>query len=136
MKKKILKKFKGSGIIRGLVGNYRRLKLPSNYRVITVIILSLFLVILISLVSLDLYKNFQEKGKIEAKRAELASEVRYWENVVGKYKDYRDAYFKLAVLEYELKDFGKSRVYLRKVLEIDPNFEVGRRFEKLLETQN
>ena len=135
MKKRILKKFKESGIIRGLVGNYRRLKLPSNYRVITVIILSLFLVILIFIVSLDLYKNFQEKGKIEAKRAKLASDVRYWETVVWKYKDYRDAYFKLAVLEYELKDFGKSRDYLRKVLEIDPNFEVGRRFEKLLEAQ-
>lgn len=135
MDKQSLKKSKWSGIVRGIVGKYKEFKFPSNYRIITVIVLSLVLIALISLISLDFYKNFGEKQRVGEERQKLVSEILFWQGIIAKHKDYRDAYFKLASLEYQLKNFNQARKYLQKVLEIDPNFEVGRRLEKLLNIQ-
>ncbi|MDO8639672.1 MAG: tetratricopeptide repeat protein [bacterium] len=133
-----------SGIIREKIGKY--LKFPSIYRfitdlfgkfrtrreIITVGFFSLFLIVLIVLVSVDLYKNVQTKNNVEAERQKLASDIRSWESIVGKYKGYRDAYFKLAVLEYQLKDFDKSKEFLNQVIKLDPNFKDADELKELL----
>jgi len=133
-----------SGIIREKIGKY--LKFPSIYRfitdlfgklrarwkIITVGLLSLIFIILIALVSLDLYKNVQIKNNVEAERQKLVSDVQFWESIVKKYKGYRDAYFKLAVLEYQLKDFDKSEEHLSQVIKLDPNFKDANELRGLL----
>lgn len=151
MKKPVLRKFKinknkpsiSSGKVREKFGKKSSWRFPNIYRRITdfirlkwriilVGLVSFILLFCISILSFDLYKNIQEKQKIEKERQKLISEVIFWESVVNKYKDYRDAYFNLAVLEYQLKNFDKTKAYLQKVLELDPNFNEGRKLEKLL----
>lgn len=95
------------------------------------LVLILFLALV--LVGFDLYKNYQKNEELLVKREEIVKKIEYWQNVVLKYKDYRDGYFQLAVLEYKLQNFGKAKVYLQKVFELDPNFEEGRKLEKLLQ---
>jgi tetratricopeptide (TPR) repeat protein len=131
-----MKKKSNSGICREILGKWKKLKFPRNYRVITAIIISLFLISLITLISLKFYRNWQEKQRLEAERAKISQEVEYWQGITSKYHNYRDAYFELSMLEYKLNNLEKSRNYLQKALEIDPNFGIGKRFEKLLEIQD
>lgn len=95
--------------------------------------LSLIFALTLITISSDAYKNILEERKIEQERGEISRKIQYWESIATKYQGYRDAYFQLAVLEYKLRDFEKSMSYLKKVLEIDPNFQEGRKLEKLIE---
>lgn len=106
-----------------------------KWRVIFIGFLSILLLGAISIVGFDLYQNFQEKQRVGEDRQKIISEVIFWESVINKYKGYRDAYFNLAVLEYKMKNFEKARVYLQKTLDIDPNFDAGRKLEKILITK-
>ena len=113
-------------------------KFPSIYRLITdktnapLIVLSVFLVIAIFIVGVDLSQNLSEKDLRERLYASKVKEVGFWEKNLSKYPGYRDAYFRLAVLEYELRNFEKSEDYLEKVFKLDPSFEEGEKLEKLL----
>ena len=112
-------------------------KFPNIFRSFTeryflTLLVSFVLVIILAIVGLDLYKDVLEQKKIETERKETISKIEYWQKIVDKYKDYRDAYFQLAILEYRLKNFDKSKYYLNKVLSIDPNFENGRDMEQIL----
>lgn len=78
------------------------------------------------------HSKFNELQKLKNEREKIIFEINHWEKVVTNYKDYRDAYFKLAVLEYQLGESEKSKNYLNKALELDPNFEKGRELERIL----
>lgn len=113
------------------------LQLPNITRIFTEkfflgSLVSLALVLVFVFVSLDLYSDIKVRQKTEKERKEIISEILYWQGIVDKYKDYRDAYFQLAILEYRLKNFDKAKFYLSKTLLIDPNFEKGRELEKIL----
>lgn len=95
-------------------------------------LLSFIMLYLIGISSFDLYTTYQEKLKLDLERQKIISKIQYWQGIVSKYKDYRDAYFQLAILEYRLRDFDKSKHYLDKALALDPNFEKGRELEKIL----
>ena len=82
--------------------------------------------------SVVIYQEFKTMEIAQQKREKLLSDVAYWESVVAKRKDYRDGYFQLAVLEYRLGDKEKANAYLQEVLKLDPNFEEGRKLEKVL----
>ena len=99
-------------------------------------IISFILVVLLIVVGLDLYKDIKDQQKIEKERKDVISKIQYWEGIVNKYKDYRDAYFQLALLEYRLKNFDKAKSYVQKTLSIDPNFEKGRELEKILKKKS
>jgi len=90
-------------------------------------------IIAIAIVSLDLSKNILEKEKIDSKRNKINSEIQFWQEATYKYKGYRDAYFKLALLEYELGDIEKTGFYLKKTFELDPNFKPANDFKEKLE---
>ncbi len=87
---------------------------------------------LIVLGSFYLLMGLREKAEIENQRRIITSQIQYFEKVVEKQKGYRDGYFMLAVLEYQLKNFGKSQDYLNKVSEIDPNFSPAQDLQKIL----
>lgn len=74
----------------------------------------------------SLYITIQEKKATDTKRARVSQEIQYWEKIVSKYTGYRDAYLKLAVLQYQVGEFDRARYFARKGFEIDPNSrEVG-----------
>ena len=97
-----------------------------------VVLVSFVLLLMIVVVGLDLYKDIKQIQKAQAERQKTTRELQFWQLVVSKYKDYRDAYFQIALLEYRLGNFNKSRSYLQKTLSLDPNFEKGRELEKVL----
>ena len=98
-------------------------------------LVSLVLLAIIIVVGLDLYKDIKQKEKAEIERREITKELQFWQSVASKYKDFRDAYFQLAVLEYRLGNINGAKYYLQKTLSLDPNFEKGRELEKILSTK-
>jgi len=95
-------------------------------------LVTFILVAMLLAVGMYLYRDIKVQQKTEKERKVIISKIQYWQGIVDKYKDYRDAYFQLAILEYRLRDFNKSKFYLDKSLAIDPNFEKGRELEKVL----
>ena len=107
-------------------------RLARAIKIATLTFLGAVMLFILGISTYDLYSNYQNKKKIDLERQEIISKIEKWQGVVNKYKDYRDGYFQLAILEYRLRDFAKSKLYLGKVLSIDPNFEKGRELEKVL----
>ena len=127
-----------------------RIKFPRIYRFITEapivkhlkkyqkrLILSGFLAAFIFLgiviVSFDMYRNIQKKTQLEKEKEQILNQIKNWQSLSQEYKGYRDAYFQLALLEYQLKNFTKSSEYLQKALSLDPNYKEGRELEKILD---
>ncbi len=112
---------------------------PKNFRFITENLISKFvhrhrrrfligfttllIVLAIVTVSLDAYINYHENKRFTQERVRIGKEIKFWQSAVDRFPNYRDAYFELALLNYQLKNFGKAREYLSKTLKLDPNFK-------------
>lgn len=121
---------------------------PKNFRFITEKIISkyihrhrrrlligfttLLILLAIVTVSLDAYLNYYENKRLIQERGEIGKEIKFWQSAVDRFPNYRDAYFKLALLNYQLKNFDKAKGYLNKTLKLDPNFKEGKEFEEKL----
>lgn len=140
MKKKHSKKTKSKNLKPEI-----KAKLPSNSRIITELrnhfiqnskiwIGGLYIVLCvgIGIVGVWAYQDFQALQKLEQRHKELEYKINYWNNVVAEHQDYRDAYFQIAWYEYQMGNSKKAKESLEKVFEIDPNYEVGRKLESLL----
>lgn len=68
----------------------------------------------------------------ERTREEIEREISKWETVIAEKHNYRDAYFRLAVLNYQIYKNEAARQYLDKAMALDPNFEEGKRLRELL----
>lgn len=55
-----------------------------------------------------------------------------WKDVVANHPDYRDGYYMLSLLAYQLRKFEESRAYLATVKHLDPNFGGISEMEALL----
>ncbi len=106
---------------------------PKIYRFITeswkLILCSLAsAVVLVAIVfqSIALYQNLQKEKLLRQEREKTVQELNQWKGKLGEYKNYRDVYFKIAALNYKLGDMEESKIYIKKALEIDPNFKDGR----------
>lgn len=84
------------------------------------------------IVGLDLQKNLNIKTDIDMQRENLAKKLEFWEDFIAKHKDYRNAYFQASILEYQLGNMSKAKVYVKKGLSLDPNSEDGRKIEDFL----
>ena len=93
-------------------------------------LITTFLLVSIMLRGYQLFEGVETLQAASNQRQELAGERAYWEDVVARHPGYRDAYFKLAVLSYQLGEKGKAKEYLETSLSIDPNFSQGREFSK------
>lgn len=60
---------------------------------------------------------------LKNQQGSLEKEYAYWQSVVIAHPDYRDGYYTLALLAYELRRIPEARVYVQKVAEIDPNYQ-------------
>ncbi len=114
---------------------------PINSRKITEIIHSDHLVFLTGLICLiaalvvigiDLNSNYKLDKQFEKEKGESASNLVFWQNQVKEKPNYRDAYFSLALVYYQIKDFKSSSENLEKAMDLDPNFEKGKELEEIL----
>jgi tetratricopeptide (TPR) repeat protein len=77
-------------------------------------------------------KNYNVFQKLSEKRQNLSSQISFWQSVSQKYPGYKDAYFQIAILEYQLGDLQSSEINNQKALILDPNFENAIKLEKIL----
>ena len=71
-------------------------------------------------------ENAKKVQSMKNERVAVSKEIQYWKQTAAKYDGYRDAYFRLAALEYKVGAVNESKQYMEKTLELDPNFEAGR----------
>lgn len=114
-----------------ITGHFKKIK-KHQWKAIAAGFVSAIILGAIVIVGADSYKNYQENKKLSEKRENIKTQIKFWQSVNQKYPGFRDSYFELALLEYQLKDFNKSRVYLKEVLRLDPNFKNGRKLESIL----
>lgn len=62
----------------------------------------------------------------------IVKELSYWQGVTKEHPDYRDGYFRQALLQYQLGNEQLAEISLEKSLAIDPNFTAGRTFQEKL----
>lgn len=107
---------------------FQKLKFQTSiFLYIATIAIILFLI-------LDLFTNFQKQKKINFEKEKIQSEIKLWENIADKFKGYKDAYYHLAVLEFEIGNLDKAKFYISKSLYLDPNFEEGKELKKILDS--
>ncbi|MBI4084719.1 MAG: hypothetical protein HY431_02335 [Candidatus Levybacteria bacterium] len=86
----------------------------------------------IIITGVNLWQNSEALVKLRQERARYLQEIAYWKRVVDQYEGYRDGYFKLALLTYQLGEKALARSYLQKAMELDPNFVEGKAFAQKL----
>lgn len=72
-----------------------------------------------------MWYTLKQREVIATHQAQLQQQVTYWEGIADKYQGYRDVYYRLASLQYRLGNVEESQKYVRKALEVDPNFSAG-----------
>ena len=80
----------------------------------------------------ELKKTLREVENLLGKPGQVEKEIKTWEKITQDFPGYRDAYLKLAQLYFTLYQNDKAQENLGKALELDPNSEPAREFEKVL----
>ena len=101
--------------------------------------MTLFIIILliygILVSSLVLYQGVSQYIALKGQREKLQSQVNFWTSVSDKYNGYKDVYFRIALLEYQLLNFDKAREYDNKALLLDPNDKNAKNLQEILNTK-
>lgn len=87
-----------------------------------------FLLVSILLRGYDLLEGEKMLHAASIQRQSLENQKTYWLGVTKLHLGYRDAYFKLAVLSYQLGEKKDAKMYLDTTLNLDPNFKEAREF--------
>lgn len=73
-----------------------------------------------------------EMAKRQTMQAAIATEITHWQKMTQRYGQFRDGYFRLALLQYQLGNEQLAGVYVEKALAVDPNFIAGKEFRERL----
>lgn len=96
-----------------------------NIKVLLTSVVSLFIILLIALQGVIMLQQIKQQQYLAQERVRLQREIQYWQGVADKYKGYRDVYYRIASLQYRLGNVEESQKYVKKALELDPNFPEG-----------
>ena len=80
-----------------------------------------------------IYRSYKSLNKLDEQRQNLKSQISFWQSVASKYPEYKDSYFRIAMLEYELGDSTKAKEFDRKALLLDPNYVDALTLQNVLE---
>jgi tetratricopeptide (TPR) repeat protein len=109
------------------ITEYTFSEVQSHYiKVLLVSAVSIFLLTLIFLEGVTILANLKQRTILSQQRVQLQYEVKYWEGVANKYQGYRDVYYRIAALQYKLGNISEAQQYVKKALELDPNYPEGR----------
>lgn len=91
-----------------------------------------FLTITIAMVGYETGQNWLKLSELQQQRKVIEQKAAQWKKILGKYKGYRDGYYQLAVLEYQLGDKQAAYDNLQEIKKIDQNDSEADKFiEKL-----
>jgi tetratricopeptide (TPR) repeat protein len=132
--------------------NKKTLELPKIYRFITekvssisknktvvVSIYSLLYLIMVAVtvyLSVNIYKNLTIYQKVSSEQATIISQIKSWQGIIKDYPNFKDAYLQIAVLEYRLKNYERSKEFCNKALLLDPEYSDAIELSKKLEGNN
>jgi tetratricopeptide (TPR) repeat protein len=78
---------------------------------------------------LQLFTNLKD---IKQKPERTKEEIEHWEEITKENPGYRDAYFQIAILSYQIYKDQEALKAVNKALELDPNFESAKKLSQLL----
>ncbi len=93
------------------------------------------LIIGIGIFSFKSFEYLNQAHQISLERQRMQEEISFWQSIANKYEGYKDAYFQMAILDYQLGNFQKAKTENKKALTLDPNFEDAKKLELLLENK-
>lgn len=99
------------------------------------IIIVVSLMVAVLTIGLDLYLNYKKNNELVSSKNDMMSQIKIWESIIDKYPGYKDAYFRLSVMEYRMGDFAKAKQYVQKALVLDPNFKDAERLSVILDSK-
>lgn len=109
-------------------------KLLERLKIEALVFLYVVTIFSILILAFNLFTNLQRQKEINFQREKIQSEIKLWQDVADKFKNYKEAYYQLAVLEYELGEIEKAKFYISKSLYLDPNFDKAKELKKILNT--
>src|ERR1035437_6682929 len=76
----------------------------------TMVFVAIFILTIgISFFSVKVYQNYQKITQINAQRQQIQGKINFWQSIADKYTGFKDAYFQMAILDYQLGNFKKAR---------------------------
>jgi tetratricopeptide (TPR) repeat protein len=102
-------------------------------KIAILLVVSIGLVSGIVFFSLRAYQYYAKAQKIIVQRQQMQSKINFWQSIADKYEGYKDAYFQMAVLDYQLGNLQKAKSENKKALSLDPNFTDAQKLEVVLE---
>jgi tetratricopeptide (TPR) repeat protein len=131
MKRKLLRSYVDTIVLfpknLRFITEYTFSDVQSHYiKVLLVSSVSLFLLALIFLEGVTIFANLKQRTMLSQQRIQLQNEVKYWESIANKYQGYRDVYYRIGALQYKLGNITEAQKYVKKALELDPNYPEGR----------
>lgn len=103
-----------------------------EWRILLVSFSTFLLLIALYFAAMDLYQTLLLQQKVQAEKQHARAQIASWKLFLQTHPQYRDGYFKIAVLSYQLRQQSIALTYVKKALEIDPNFTIGKEFGKKL----
>ena len=97
--------------------------------IVLMILTVLILVFGISIFSINFNRYYQNYTIINSQRQAMQSQLNFWKSIADKYDGYKDAYFRMALLEYNLGDYKNAKINNQKALLLDPNFLDAQKLE-------
>ena len=104
------------------------------YQIILAILATAIFVIVVVLVAgisfftIKTYQNVVKITQISSQRQNMQGKINFWQSIADKYDGYKDAYFQMAILDYQLGNFPKAKDENAKALLLDPNFNDAKKF--------
>lgn len=108
-----------------------KIKRYSQIKLLLASALLVFAILLSGFVALSFHNVYTSWSQEMRKRQHLYAEMQLWSNIAKTYPTYRDAYFKGALIAYELGDSKKLQYFLDKLHLLDPNFPLTAPLKKL-----
>jgi len=100
---------------------------------ITSVLFVSLLIILVITGMLSFYQNIQVFQTQSLKRQEVTQSIKLWQSIADKYPGYKDAYFKIASMEYQIGDYMNAKLNVDRALSLDPNFQDAKTLERLID---
>ena|ERR1035437_8059056 len=113
--------------------NHAKLKKIWFYsKIATTLIVVVVLISGIAIFSFKAYQYYEKVQKVTIQRQQMQSKINFWQSIADKYEGYKDAYFQMAVLDYQLGNISKAKAENKKALILDPNFTDAIKLEEIL----
>lgn len=69
-------------------------------------------------------ETLQKIQEVKNQPEDIKGQIRFWQEVIDQFPNYRDAYIKLAILNWKIYRSFEAKRNLEKAFQIDPNNEV------------